>query len=760
MLAMADDRPRGHAAAGPGERIVGDDELAAALAAELERIAPTGAVPVLRAATEPFGPPAAPQPPAPTGAPAPPVTPAPRRTVVQAGVLSPPAAPPVRRTAPAAPSSEGDPAVVPASTPAEEPRPEVPAPRSARRTGGPAADEDAPPAVPADLWQPPYEHHRHVETRHANRRAGRAPVLVPEDSAVPVPPRSARAPAFSTTGEHRADEAVPARRRAAQAVVEPATTQPVRTAIPEVASSAPAPLEDAAAEERGAEDVAPAAPVPDDGPSVSTGAPLPTAPGALQDPLHETGPLALPPTLYESWERSLRSIGRPRLADEAGDDAAEHADEDAPTMALSRASLGPLPDLPVPAVPHPEQTPDDEAEPAAAPEPAAPVRRRRFRARSADPQVAAAPPPALEPEPALVPALIPRDEEDDGVDEVDTGIHAVSAAATAAVPLPPMVEPASPVTGTIAVPADGADAPERRAPLGGPSLLAMLLLWCGAFASPVLVLAGFGLAAAGAGGAAAGAMVVGVAVAVPAAVRLTAAAEADRVGSPALAARLFGARGGTVVAAVLLAARVMAAAIAILAVGDLAAGFVGRTGVGGTSSAAASVAAMAIAGLGAVVATVWARRVTRVVLGVLSSVALVGTLGLLIVTAPAVTVTVAAQPPPGSAVPRARPPSPSSGWCLRSPPRTRPARPPDGCGAAAPRWRWRSAPSPASSCSCCRWPSAVAPASWAIPRRRSPTWSRGRRPRRPRDRWRCCCSSPRCRCPRSSSRPPARPPQC
>src|SRR5205823_6107945 len=59
MLAMADDRPRGHAAVGPGEQIVDDDELAAALAAELERIAPTGAVPVLRPPAVPFGPPAA-----------------------------------------------------------------------------------------------------------------------------------------------------------------------------------------------------------------------------------------------------------------------------------------------------------------------------------------------------------------------------------------------------------------------------------------------------------------------------------------------------------------------------------------------------------------------------------------------------------------------------------------------------------------------------------------------------------------------------
>ena len=61
MLAMADDRPRGRAAVGPGEEIVDDDELAAALAAELERIAPTGAVPVLRASPVPFGPPVAPQ---------------------------------------------------------------------------------------------------------------------------------------------------------------------------------------------------------------------------------------------------------------------------------------------------------------------------------------------------------------------------------------------------------------------------------------------------------------------------------------------------------------------------------------------------------------------------------------------------------------------------------------------------------------------------------------------------------------------------
>lgn len=678
MLAMADDRPRGHAAAGPGDQIVDDDELAAALAAELERIAPTGAVPVLRTSAVPFGPPAAPRgaapiPPAISPEPPVPAARSSRRPAADAARPSPAAAP---RNAAAAPGSERG----PAATQAEDARPEVMAPRSARRAESRAPAVKVSPPGSAEPEQPLQEHHRHVETsRHGGRRAGQAPVVVPDDSAVPVPPRSARAQAFSTTGEHRVGVAAPGRRRAAQSVAEPPTTQPVRTVVPEMAAPDAGPLDDVAAPEPGVADVAPAAPdradvtavspaaaldpvVADVAPAAadsadlapaSAVAPSAPAPGALQDPLHETGPLALPPTLYESWERSLRSIGRPRLPEEPGDDVAEHADEDAPTMALSRASLGPLPDLPIPAVPSREQEPSADAEPAPEPEPGpvAPVRRRRFRARSADPQVAVpAAPPALEPAPALIPALIPRDEEDDGVDEVDTGIHAVSAAATAAVPLPPMVEPASPVTGTITVAADGADAAERRAPLGGPSLLAMLLLWCGAFASPVLLLAGFGLATLGAGGAAAGAMVLGVAVAVPAAVRLVTAAETDRVGSPALAARLFGPRGGVVVAAVLLAARLLAAAIAILAVGDLAAGFVGRTGVGGASSAAASVAAMVIAGLGALVATVWARRITRVVLGILSAAALVGTLGLLTVMAPAVTVTVAAEPPPGSAV--------------------------------------------------------------------------------------------------------------
>src|SRR3954454_22379959 len=60
MAAMADDRPGGGAGARPDEDIHDDDELAAALAAELERIAPTGAVPVLRASAVPFGPLAAP----------------------------------------------------------------------------------------------------------------------------------------------------------------------------------------------------------------------------------------------------------------------------------------------------------------------------------------------------------------------------------------------------------------------------------------------------------------------------------------------------------------------------------------------------------------------------------------------------------------------------------------------------------------------------------------------------------------------------
>jgi hypothetical protein len=259
---------------------------------------------------------------------------------------------------------------------------------------------------------------------------------------------------------------------------------------------------------------------------------------------------------------------------------------------------------------------------------------------------------------APVPAALPTvdtsrvdEEESDGLDEVDTGIRAVSAADTASVPLPPMIEQAVPITGAVPVlPGDRAVAGDRRIPLGGPSLLSLLLLWCGAFASPVVLLAGFGLAAAGAGGAAAGALVLGVVAALPAAVRLTAAAEADRVGSPAIAGRLFGARGGPVAAAVLLAGRLLAAALALLGVADLAGAFVARTGVGGTSSSAASVAAALIAGLAALVAVAWPRRITRTVLGVLAGLALVVALIVLLVTAPAVATAVPTAPPTGSTV--------------------------------------------------------------------------------------------------------------
>ncbi|HEY0373756.1 MAG TPA: hypothetical protein VGC94_03120 [Amnibacterium sp.] len=628
---MADDRTRAHAAAGPDEEIHDDDELAAALAAELDRIAPTGAVPVLRASAVPFGPVR------PEGtAPAQPVEhrPAGRQPAVPAP-LEP--SPPRRAAdrAETAPAPRGTASTTPQrpAPPHDEDRPEALAPRSARRHAPSAIAEAA-----------PEPHHRHVETsaRHSGRvpREARLQTVPGESGAgqgtaaeigaqlAPSPPvRATRVPSFSTTAEPR-PESGPGRRRAADP--EPPSTQPV--VVPEAAR----PVPEAALREQ----------------------------LDLQDPLRETGPLPLPPTLYESWEQSLRSIGRPPSDDWLDSTVADHSDPDAATISLSRAALGPLPEPPAPEPPAETATPTAE-DTATVPEPR---RRRRARRADQDGPPAAAPEPAAEPVPVpgagAVPTVSPRvptvveglplaEEESDGVDEIDTGIRAVSAADTASVPLPPMLEQAAPVSGAIpvVVPRDATGAKgERRIPLGGASLLALLLIWSGALASPALLLVGLGLAAGGAGGAAAGALVLGVALALPAAVRLTAAADADRAGSPAIASRLFGPRGGPAVAAVLLAARLLAAALALLGVADLAAAFTARTGVGGTSSSAASVAAVLVAGLAALVAVAWPRRTTRIVLAVLAVLALLVVVVVLVVTAPAVATAVPTAPPPASTV--------------------------------------------------------------------------------------------------------------
>ncbi|WP_297342447.1 hypothetical protein [Amnibacterium sp.] len=628
---MADDRTRAHAAAGPDEEIHDDDELAAALAAELDRIAPTGAVPVLRASAVPFGP-VRPE----ATPPAQPVEnrPSAGRQPVVAGPAQPSSvrrsaepegsATPSRRVASTAPERQGP--------PNEGDRPEALAPRSARR--------HAPSATPEAATPEP--HHRHVETsaRHSDREARGArlqavpagsgaaqgtPVEADVPLAPPPPVRATRAPSFSTTAEPRPEPA-PGRRRAADP--EPPSTQPV--VIPEAVR----PISESA---------------------------LPPPPD-LQDPLRETGPLALPPTLYDSWEQSLRSIGRPRSDDWLDSTVADHSDADAATISLSRAALGPLPEPPAREPAAEIVTPAAE-EAATVPEP-----RRRGRAgRAARVELpGAAPEPVAGPVPAVAAATTVShtdppvvdspplaEEESDGVDEVDTGIRAVSAADTASVPLPPMIEQAAPVSGAIpvVVPRDTTEAKdERRVPLGGASLLALLLVWCGALASPALFLAGFGLAAGGGGGAAAGALVLGVALALPAAVRLTAASDADRAGSPAIASRVFGPRGGPAVAAVLLAARLLAAVLALLGVADLAAAFTARTGVGGTSSSAASVTAVLVAGLAALLAVAWPRRTTRIVLGVLAVLALLVAVIVLVVTAPAVATAVPTAPPAVSTV--------------------------------------------------------------------------------------------------------------
>ncbi|HET6825167.1 MAG TPA: hypothetical protein VFH64_04510, partial [Amnibacterium sp.] len=392
---MADDRTRAQAAAGPDEEIHDDDELAAALAAELERIAPTGAVPVLRASAVPFGPARSADAPAPRAS---------LEAVQRSPVPMPPPARSVRSGEPARARRDEEPAS-PAAQEQPSVRPEALAPRSARpQRPGPTPDPD-----PDPLGQ----HSRHAGTsaRHAggSARAARsrtesAPLVVERDRSAADQqepgPQSARIPGFSrTTAAGTRPETAPGRRRAAS--TEPGNTQPVR--LPGRVLADPEPLD-------------------------------------LQDPLRETGPLALPTPLYESWEQSLRSIGRPRDDEWLDSAVADHADPDAATVALSRAALGPLPDPPArelpPQPPEPEQveqveprrrrrarrSAQPEAEPEAQPAPAGAIPKPAVVTDHAVAEVSAPAPAPFAPAP-FGPAPI-AEEERDGVDEVDTGIRA------------------------------------------------------------------------------------------------------------------------------------------------------------------------------------------------------------------------------------------------------------------------------------------------------------------------------------------------
>ena len=595
MGGMADDRSV------PGSTSAGadlhdDDELADVLAAELERYA-TGAVPVLGDAA--IRPPAGPSIDAPPGATA-------------ARSAGGPSTPDRGSTA-----SDGDPRP---GFDQDDAAPTFRRPTTLRAPGR---------HRPADVGAAGTS----TEEQPVRRRSGyRAPAggastrTDPMDRVLPTGPIGLPETTASLLDEMIAESAPAQTARHTEPVASTEESQPERHRSP---APAPAPLPGAASD-----------------PLVHP----------MAEPLRRTGPLEVPQPLYADWEQSLRSIGRPRAAWEDDEDPVPQrfADIDAPTVAVgvqpppgttgARAAREPEPAT----EPEPEPEPEDRAPAAAAAAAAAAsvnVGRRSARRRApvapvrlpADEVVADAGRAAPQEDPALAPATddAAADVDEEGIDEVAVDYPGVSAATTGAIDLP-SVEP-RPHTAPVLIERLRTailQLPDVPASPTGSGAAAIIGRWLGAFASPLALLLGIGLAAAGAGPSAAVAVLAGVLLVLPAAARSGAWAASSLDDGAMQETAVLGPAPGRTAAAVLVLARVAAAVAALFGAASLVSAWVGRTGAFGGGSATAGIATAA--GI-AVLATCCAALPVRVAAALtllLGAVGVVGTVLVALLLAP------------------------------------------------------------------------------------------------------------------------------
>ena len=379
--------------------------------------------------------------------------------------------------------------------------------------------------------------------------------------------------------------------------------------------------------------------------------------------------------LYDDWEQSLRSIGRPRAAWE--DDVEivpTGGDADLPTMALPVQWTGPQPwtapqaqDLAETVHRGAHALPDAPVAPADAPT-LHPRRSGRRRAATPEDVVAdrSVPQPTVPTVPPLAPVdgfvvpMVPpparaldapvagglfdldeqpapadRDEDTEGIDEIAVDYPVVSAATTGAVDLP-QVE-ARPRTAPVLIER------VRTALLQLPSVPpsptgsgagAIVGRWIGAFASPLVLVLAFGLAAAGSGPASVVAIVLGALLAVPALVR-TASWSARTTDDAAMQeTALLGARAGRGVATVLLLARLGAAATVLFGAGSAAGAWADRTGALGLGASSAALLGSTAVALLAILCAALPTRATAVLTLLVAVLGAVGTLLVALVLAP------------------------------------------------------------------------------------------------------------------------------
>ena len=603
MKRMADDRSITGSAA-PGAEVHDDDELADVLAAELERYA-TGAVPTV------------------SPAPAPALRPRP---------FQPLAAPAID----ARPDPEPPPAVGgldPVSGRRSRPREDLDFARRAAEVE--RALRDSSPSASIPTTTDPTQSFRR-DGQPTGRRSATGPVprsmpmATPDD--LPVKRRSGFRPPPS--------------------VADAPPIEPIDRVLPTGPVNLPEPT--AALLDSMISDSAPSpTPARHAAPRIEPG-PRPTP-----DPLRGTGQLDVPDPLYEDWEQSLRSIGRPRAPWEIDDEIVPTGgDVDLATVAIPVLPAGPTslmlpvtaPILPPPVVPPPAALPTvgelvhrgSHSLPAAPPvdEPVPSARRGRTGRRraaapvDATPEPAAYEPAAYQPE-ARRPVGSPADADDadadgEGIDEVVVEYPVVSAATTGAIDLP--TAPPKPRTAPVLI--ERVRTAILHLPAVPPSPTgsgagAFVGRWFGAFASPLTLVLAFGLAAAGAGGGAAAAVVLGALLAAPSIARSAAWSATVRDDSVLQEVEVLGRGAGRAFAGVLLAARLAAAAGVVFGAGSLAGAWVDRTGaLGATTASTAEVAGCVIVALGALVCAVLPTRATAVLVLLL---ALAGTVGTVLV---------------------------------------------------------------------------------------------------------------------------------
>ncbi|MBW4042334.1 MAG: hypothetical protein HIU86_09440 [Acidobacteria bacterium] len=385
----------------------------------------------------------------------------------------------------------------------------------------------------------------------------------------------------------------------------------------------------------------------------------------------EAGTIGGSQALYADWEQSLRAIGRPRAPWDVDEEVVPTGgDPDLATVALPVVGTGSRPvdeagsrrrAHALPLEPAPEAPPQE-----------APLRGRRSGRRRAvvpdDGAPAAAERPADLPEAPIAPVgvdffappvgfsrpvrlpdqpgpEVPEadlgvadglfDADEEGIDEVASEYHAVSAATTGAVDLP-QVEP-RPRTAPVLI--ERVRTALLQLPVIPPSptgsgAAAIVGRWIGAFASPLTLVLAFGLAAAGSGPAAVVAVIAGALLAVPAMLRTAAWSARVQDDATMQETALLGATAGRAVAVVLLVARLGAAATVLFAAGSAAGTWVDRTGALGLGASSAALLGSTAVAVLAILCAALPARATAVVTLLVAVLGAVGTLLIALLLAP------------------------------------------------------------------------------------------------------------------------------